>query len=196
MKIWSESQAFLDGLEKELQALPLRHQLAYAAVTCERHFGDYRSFSQDQNWGDPTVLREAFDTAWTIILGRADFASAELNALLAKCIEAIPDSSDFSMPSSDYAQNVAIMVVHLVEFMKKPDLKFVVQIATLARDLVDAKIQITENLRGSDPELEKKISNHPLMISELSTLQSSLVALEHIKNEGDLAEFRSRIAKP
>ena len=109
-------------------------------------------------------------------------------------MSAIPHSDQFSTPSADYAQNLAIMVAHVVEFMIKNDVKYVVMTATLARDLIDAKVQIIEDLDASDPQLEQRIGEHPLMQAELESQKRWLAMLIQIRSSDDLRTFRRAVA--
>jgi uncharacterized protein YjaG (DUF416 family) len=188
--VQTESQRFLVSLSEELYELPVRSQIAYGAACCERHFGDYLKFSEAQGWGDPRALREALDTSWKISLGEISFATVGTVTLQSRCMKAIPPSEDFSSPDADYAQNLAIMVTHLVEFIGKQDTSLIVMIATLARDLIDAKVQITGGLDASDPYLERKIANSGLMVSEMNFLRSCLIMLKQVRNDGEFAELR------
>jgi len=165
-----------------MRSLPARYQLAFGAACCERHFSDYLRFSQEQNWGSPELLRRTMNIAWAIS-ENGEPPPADWGQLLRDCINAIPHSEQFSMPVADYAQNVGIMVAHLVEFMGQNDPKKIVMTASAARDLVDAKVQITERLKPTDPNLERKISEHPLMVSELNSQRSSLETLRRLGTE-------------
>jgi hypothetical protein len=133
------------------------------------------------------------DTAWAVVTDGEGGAPIAPD-LLAKCMSAIPNSDQFSTPSADYAQNLAIMVAHVVEFMVDNNVKYVVLTATLARDLVDAKVQINEELNASDPRLEQKIAEHPLMRAELEAQRRSLATLGHLKAPDELRAFRRAAA--
>ena len=191
MIVQTEFQTFLDSLGKALEQLSPACQLAFAVACCERHFDDYSVFYREQHWGNPEILREAIDTAWAVIMGTNPGQPA--TDLLARCMSAIPHSDQFSTPSADYAQNAAIMVAHVVEFMLKSDVKYVVMTASLARDLVDARVQIAEDMDASDPHLEQKIAEHPLMQAELECQKRWLTMLRQIKDGDGLNAFRKTV---
>jgi uncharacterized protein YjaG (DUF416 family) len=188
----TEFQTFLDGLDKALEPLSPTCQLALALACCERHFQNYVSFYEGHHWGDPELLRSVLDRAWSVVTG--ENPGPVTGDLLAKCMSTIPNSEQFSTPSADYAQNLAIMVVHVVEFMIRNDLKYIVMTAILARDLVDAKVQITEDLDALDPELERKIAQHPAMQAELESQRRALAMLNEVRDSDGLRTFRSAVA--
>lgn len=183
----TEFQSFLDGLDNQLRRLPAGRQLAFAAACCERHFTSYVIFSEEYKWGNPKVLRKALDGAWEAAADKAPALAAY--DLLAQSMRQIPHSDDFSTPSADYAQNVAIMVAHVAEFLNRNDIKYVVQTATLARDLIDAEVQ-AEELDASDPDLGRKITENPLMQTELASQKGWLAKLSEITNRDDVLAFR------
>ncbi len=190
--IQTEFQIFLDTLGNALEPLSPACQLAYGLACCERHFQQHVAFHQEEQWGNPAVLRQAIDTGWELATGEQIVPVAQ--ELLAECMSSIPHSDQFSTPSADYAQNAAIMVAHVVEFMIRNDVKYIVMTATLARDLVDARVQITENLDPSDSRLEWKIADHPLMQAELRCQIETLDVLKGIRDSAGLKVFRKSVA--
>ncbi len=169
-----EPQVFLNGLDQELAPLSRAQQLAFGALCCERHLPDYLRFSVNVSWGDPDVLKKAINLAWSVVAGEHGMTRNDLEALLASCVEATPDSDDFPLGVSDYAQDAAIMVCHLIQFIEDGKTSSVVQIASKARDLIDARVQIDRKLKPNDPELEVKIANDPEMVAEFSALGHDL----------------------
>lgn len=113
-----------------------------------------------------------------------------MKSMMAKCARAVPDSEDFSTPLTSDALSAGVMVLYLIEFMSAQEAKSVVQIASLARDIADARVQITEELNPSDSELEQKIADHPLMVAELTAMKSLLAKLNKTGNTDDLTRFK------
>lgn len=60
----------LDSLKEELKQLPHLHRVAFAASICERMLPMYSKFAQMENWGRPSLLREALDEVWLILQGK------------------------------------------------------------------------------------------------------------------------------
>jgi uncharacterized protein YjaG (DUF416 family) len=185
----TDPQRFLDGLGEKIRKLSTCHQLAFAASICERYFPNYLSFYRDEHWGDPVPLREALDMAWAVSLEQRALPMQGLEELLARCTRAIPDTENFLSASVSYALDVGCMAAHLVEFMANCERKAIVQIAALARDSIDAKVQEIEGLNAGRAEIEARIASHPLMISEIRRLESTLRELGSIRIVDGLADF-------
>lgn len=49
---------------ESLAKLPIKQQAAFAAYLCERMLPNYQLFSQQSQWGDPSILRGALDVCW------------------------------------------------------------------------------------------------------------------------------------
>src|SRR5262249_48629207 len=129
-----EPQRFLDDLERQLRRLSAQAQMAFGAMCCDRHFPEYLRFSKEQRWGDPNTLRVAIDLTWMIASDHKKVNHSELSSLLKQCIEATPDSDDFPTVVSDYAQDVAAMVCHLLKFLEERNITSIVEVASKARD--------------------------------------------------------------
>jgi len=114
----------------------------------------------------------------------------QIKNMMAKCTGAVPDSEDFSTPLADYALSAGVMVLYLIEFMGTRDAEAVVQIASLARDIADSKVQITEDLNPADSKLEQKIADHPLMVAELTAMKCLLAKLNKAGDTDDLTRFK------
>lgn len=189
----TEPQRFLNDLEQQLTVLSPKQQLTFGAICCERHFPEYLRFSIDQHWGDPNALRLAIDLVWKEVSDDKPTNLEELKALLERCIEATPDSDDFPRAVSDYAQDAAIMVCHLINFLEERNPSSVVQIASRARDLIDAKVQFERKFDPADPELEVKIANDQAMVSEIATQKSDLRKVSNVNDLRELARLRQPV---
>jgi uncharacterized protein YjaG (DUF416 family) len=194
-------QIFLNGLEKQLLQLPLSHQLAFAASCCERAYPNYRFFSEQENWGSAKSLRSALDAVWSFIL-EGILTEKNRAALLSECRAAVPDSDNFNSSTETASvlvtagQEATFMVILLLEFCRDQDPKYGVRIATFARDSVDMQVQVVEKLDPSDPKLEEKIGQHPLMLQELQKQEEELTMLKEIRTSDELKKFRRRVSNP
>jgi uncharacterized protein YjaG (DUF416 family) len=185
-----EPQCFLNNLEQKLKLLSAQQQMAFGAMCCERHLPEYLRFSAEQDWGDPDALRLAIDSAWTMVVDDKKMNQQELKGLLEKCIAATPDSDEFPTVISDYAQDVAIMVCLLLQFLENCNPVAIVQVASRARDLIDAKVQVESKLEPTDPKLEEKIASGELMVSEIAKQKSDLEMVSNAKEPLELARLR------
>ncbi len=179
---------FLKELNSALRSLPHTLQLAFATSCCERAFPNYVAFARQEGWEDPSVLRVCLDRVWDFVEG-STFPEAEARDLENKCSVLTPDSDDFPSTEATAAQEAALMVTLLLRFCydKTPD--YAVRIATFARDTIDMFVDPREGLVRPDPSIERRISNHPLMIAELKTQKEDLLRLQD-KTSGALREFR------
>jgi hypothetical protein len=86
--------------------------------------------------------------------------------------------------------NVAIMACYLVEFLRRPDPHFILQLTSQALDLVDAKVQNADDFRPTKDGLEVAIMNHPWMHEEIANLRSTLDLVRRT-GRSDLAKLRN-----
>jgi hypothetical protein len=82
------------------------------------------------------------------------------------------------------------MACHLVEFLRRPDPHFILQLTSLARDLVDAKVQNAADFRLTNDDVEMAIMNHQLMREEIANLRAMLDLVRRT-SRGDLAKLRN-----
>jgi uncharacterized protein YjaG (DUF416 family) len=185
-----DPQVFLNDLEQQLSTMAPQQQLAFGAVCTERHFPDYLTFSAMVRWGNPEPLRRAINEAWASSAGEARLDAGTLDKLLTECEQAAPDTEDFSTLEVSYALDVAIMACYLVEFLRRPDPHFIVQLTSHARDLVDAKVQNAADFTPTKDDLEVAIMNHPLMREEIANLRKTLDLVRRT-GRSDLAKLRN-----
>jgi uncharacterized protein YjaG (DUF416 family) len=192
-------KSFLDRLEQELEGLPHSHQLAFAASCCERAYPNYVVFFQLARWGGPAILRASLNRVWDFI----EYSSGALDDLAEleqKSETVTPDLDDFSTSDIDVqaaaAQEAAFMVRLLLQFCRDRRLSHPVSIVTFAHDTIDMYVQVGENLDPSDPELDAKVAQHPLMRQEIRNQESDLLKLTQIKTRAELQEFRRCATKP
>jgi uncharacterized protein YjaG (DUF416 family) len=183
-------QVFLNDLEQQLAIMAPDQQLAFGAICSERHFPDYLTFSAMVKWGDPEPLRRAINEAWASSVGEAPLDLGTLDKLLTKCEQAAPDTEDFTIPEVSYALDAAVMACYLVEFLRRPDPHFILQLTSQALDLVDAKVQNADDLRPTKDGLEVAIMNHPWMHEEIANLRSTLDLVRRT-GRSDLAKLRN-----
>ncbi|WP_445631293.1 DUF416 family protein [Nostoc sp. DSM 114167] len=78
-----------DILERELEALPPMHRVAFAAACCERLFPNYGIFLREikeQGWNEKDPIREALDEIWEFLAGKK-IDAARFRELLSNCEE-------------------------------------------------------------------------------------------------------------
>jgi uncharacterized protein YjaG (DUF416 family) len=184
-------QQFLNGLEEQLMGLSFPNQLCFGASGCERAYPNYVLFSKTKLWGDPSALRSGLDEAWNIACGEG-MSSSRISELEERCKAVTPSSDDFPGADVTAAQEAGFMLTLLLQSCRERLVTYGVRIATFARDTVDLHIQTEEDLDPSDPDLEEKIANHPLMRMELERQKADLAALRLIQHPEDLRRFRAQ----
>ncbi len=194
-----KSSTFLKSLESEVRKLSHSRRLAFAASCCERAYPNYVAFFQHTHWGGPATLRAALNKVWDFVEGSIK-ALADISELEQKCAAVTPDLDDFSTSEIDVqagaAQEAAFMVRLLLQFCRDNQVSYAVRITTFARDTIDMYIQVAENLDPSDPELDAKIAQNPLMRQEIRNQESDLLKLSQIKTPAELQQFRRCAMKP
>src|ERR1041384_7632372 len=160
-------QSFVARLEDRLRTLPHSHRLAFSAACCERAYPNYVIFFQLSHWGGPAVLRASLNKVWDFVEG-ASLIFDEISELQQKCESVTPDLDDFSTSDIDVqaaaGQEAAFMVNLLLQLCRDNQLSYVLRIVTFARDTIDLYIQAVEKLDPADPQLNRKIYQHPLML--------------------------------
>jgi len=181
------------NLEHRLQALPHSHRLAFAASCCERAYPNYVIFFQCAHWGGPAALRTSLNRVWDFIEGSAQ-ALDDIGELAKRCESVTPDLDNFSTSDIDVqagaAQEAAFMVRLLLQFCRDDQLSYAVRIATFAEDTIDMYVQVLEKLDPADPQLNKKIAQHPFMVQEMQNQERDLLKLAGIKTPAELQAFR------
>jgi uncharacterized protein YjaG (DUF416 family) len=83
-----------DTLRTAIEKFPHRGRLAYLLSCAERMALNYTAFAQHHNWGDSEALQHALDLGWRSLFGHTVDAD-EIQASLARCEVATPDTEDF-----------------------------------------------------------------------------------------------------
>lgn len=166
-----------DFLAKELSILPKTHRLAFTAFCAERLFPNYVAFSQETNWGDAKVLREALDEVWRILLGKV-VKKERIAKLMALCDQVTPDTEDFDSIYASPALDATNAVYTTLMCVTDCTIQKAVEVAGYVRDTVDMYVQELEDLDYNDPHFEKKILQHPLMVKELKKQREDLSVLK------------------
>ncbi|MDZ7963803.1 MAG: DUF416 family protein [Nostoc sp. DedSLP03] len=82
-----------DILERELEALPPMHRVAFAAACCERlypHYDIYLRAAREDDWDGEDLFRVALDEIWQFLAGKkVDVARSR--QLYSDCDQSYPD---------------------------------------------------------------------------------------------------------
>lgn len=173
----------LKALEKELEALPPLHRLAFAASICERLLPNYNAFSRMENYGDPSVLRKALDEVWQILEGKpvdTERIQQFYNGLDIIC----PDSDDYYDSYYTFeAQEALFAIRSTLRASIHLEIKNVLYVVEIARfDTIELFIKARDESfnskqYNSDEEVEA-IANHPFAVRELKKENEDLQRLK------------------
>lgn len=165
-----------ENLTRKLSKLGRLHQLAFGASCCERLLPNYVAFREDTGWGDLGPIRTALDKTWKHLFG-GSLTSERTRDLIESCEQVTPASDDFESLYVTAAQDACFAVCSLLDYVLDVGTDKIVRAATYATDSVDLYVQESEGLLSSDPSLEQKILNHPLMQRELEKQDQDISTL-------------------
>ena len=182
---------WLGLLKKKLPQLGCAKSLAFAASCCERSLPNYEAFSSEQRWGNPEILREALDIVWRLITESTPAELKSHSIRLLKALKAVtPDTENFKSNLTSAALDAATSVAEALDYVREGTVDHIVTISSLAQDTIYLFVQYKENVNYSDNEFEKRITNHPLMVGELTKQQADVSTLE--STHALLPEFLER----
>lgn len=152
-------------LASQLETLSRFQRLAFLLSCCERLYPNYVAFSKNHAWGEPGVLRNVLDFAWSALEG--EDVSERIDDLIIQCDAVIPDTEDFDSEYVSPALDASVSALLLLKLLKEDSAVKAAEAASLACDTVDMYVQEYENMDSDDPAFENLILKHPLMQDEL-----------------------------
>lgn len=167
-------------------SLETHQQLALGAVCCERSLRNYYRFREEAKWGDPEPLTRALNVAWWACRGFRTESNV-VQELLVACEKVAPHSEDFDSIYTSAAQDAVFAICSLLDFLLEEDSGRIVNAARYATDTLDLIIQEQEDLDPQDPDLERKILEHPLMQRELLRQKRDLTEASQLRREDTVA---------
>lgn len=168
----------------KLKDLDFTKQLAFAYLTCERLFPNYVYFSDNYNFGNPKVLREAIDFLHQNIFEKNP-DKIKINSLIKKVDKNTPDTGDFSTILVSSALDACTAIQDSLDFLMDKDFSKIMYILTYANDTVDMYIREMENIEASDKNFRQKVDEHPLMKKEIFIQQGIITFLRNTNSIDD-----------
>ncbi len=172
-----------DILERELEALPAMHRVAFAAACCERLFPNYGIFLRairEQDWNEQDPMREALDEIWEFLAGK-EVNVARFSQLLLNC-ERYP--YDYENEETAESQRAAWAICCTLELCLEPTLPNIVSVAKHIEETLfeylDCEISEFENTnwdRKSHKQVLEVIANHPFTVREMAKQSEDLQRL-------------------
>lgn len=159
----------------KLEELDFPRQLAFAYLTCERLYPNYVYFSNNFDFGNPDILKEAIDFLYLNIFKKNPNKN-KINNLIKEIEKNTPDTEDFTTTFVSSALDACTAIGDSLDFLVDKDFLRVKCISTYGTDTVSMYIQELNNLDfNKDKAFQQKIDSHPLMKREVS-LQSGIIS--------------------
>ncbi|HXR99129.1 MAG TPA: DUF416 family protein, partial [Pyrinomonadaceae bacterium] len=83
-------------------------RIALAAATAERWLPVYESFSQEEEWGDPSILKRALEAVWNCALGKK-LTSKDHKLHKNRVNENCPHTDDFAVDIEEVQATTAMI---------------------------------------------------------------------------------------
>jgi len=136
----------------------------------------YNTFSQMENWGDPSVPRKALDTIWQALKTQsADEVQILQLAEDCVCDDVCPDSDEFYDSYYLMEAQEALFAIYatLQAYLNPTSIKFILQVIVCARfNTIELFIRARDESLNETQYRERRerldaISNHPLSHREM-----------------------------
>lgn len=168
---------FRDDIKKQLIPLSSKKQLLFGVIICERLYPGYVEFNRVYDWGRVDVLEEAIAMMHQYLINEDLFDADEIQEMMERIEMITPDTEDFSGVITSLALNSCTSVYSTLKYMMDKDVDDVADVATYARDTIDAYIQEKYKLDPNDPQLSDRIESDQLMIREKDSQKQILTKL-------------------
>lgn len=166
----------------KLKELDFNKQLAFAYLACERLYPNYVYFSQNYNFGNPAILREAIDYLYENLFNKKVYKT-KIGSLIKKVDKNIPDPANYDTVLASSALDAGTAIIESLNFLVDGSGSRLDDISTMATDTADMYIQEIESLDyNTDSSFQKKIDTHPLMTTEITTQKGIIDFLTHSKD--------------
>jgi uncharacterized protein YjaG (DUF416 family) len=171
-----------DILERELEALPAMHRVAFAAACCERlypHYDIYLRAAREDDWDGEDLFRVALDEIWHF-LGGKKIDVARFRQLYSDSDQSYPDYENVETPE---AQTAAGAILNTLELCLDPSVQQTISVAKKIDDTlfmyIDYLCQCEDEYSPdiSHEELVEIVSNHPFTVREMAKQSEDLQRL-------------------
>lgn len=159
----------------KLKDLNFKKQAAFAYLICERLYPNYVYFSDNYNFGNPKVLREAIDYLY-LNLFESNLDKNKINSLIKKVNKNTPEPGEFDTGLASSALDACTSIYESLNFLIDKKFSRIKDTSTFATDTVHMYIQDIDKLDfNQDKNFQQKIKNHPLMKKEIA-MQSGIIS--------------------
>ncbi|MEH1887014.1 DUF416 family protein [Nostoc sp.] len=172
-----------DILERELEAFPSMHRVAFAAACCERLYPHYDIFlraAREDDWDGEDLFRVALDEIWQFLAGKK-VDVARFRQLYSDSDQSYPDYENVETPE---AQTAAGAILNTLELCLDPTTQ---QTISVAKEIDETLFMYIDYLRceSEDEYLEnishealvEIVTNHPFTVREMAKQSEDLQRL-------------------
>jgi uncharacterized protein YjaG (DUF416 family) len=181
----------------QLQTLPNRLRVAFAAACAERQLPNYLKFSDATGKGSPQVLSEGLDFLWHD-LGRHAASNPGLSERLDACMDLLPKGHQETLDFHGFADDAVMTVAYAIRTRLTSDPEEAASAASVAYSALDEFVSNTPGIDEAGSAAEDRIVAHPLVQAEFRRQQADLSQLRELvgenesKEKGGLANLRRR----
>ncbi|MEH1898971.1 MAG: DUF416 family protein [Nostoc sp.] len=169
-----------DILERELEALPPMHRVAFAAACCQRlypHYDIYLRAAREDDWDGEDLFRVALDEIWEFLAGKK-VDVARFRQLYSDSDQSYPDYENVETPEG---QRAADAILNTLELCLDPSVRQTIlvakQIYQTLFEYIDYLTCESEDENSEDISEEEIVSNHPFTVREMAKQSEDLQRL-------------------
>ncbi len=165
----------------DLQRLPPRLRVAFAAACAERQLPAYLSFLRESHAEEQNALVRALDDVWVNSSNDEEMA---LQQQLKECMELIPQEDAVSgcTGKASHAQEAGISIVYALRTRISGKAEEAAWSAQTAYEILDNFVINQDEIDPNQPGSESRVLSHPLVQAELLRQQRDL---DELRNMGD-----------
>ena len=170
------------ALGARLMVLSVRTQAAFAAACAERLYPAYAAFMEASGRDDRGLVRRTLDLAWDGATSGA-VPVADPVGLFHQCVGLIPsdESQEGTIPA--HADDAIASAAYALQAAAGLDDAAAGWAAERVTNSLDHFLQLTE-IEMADPEVERRIWDHPLVVAEVARREDDLRRLAEASDWG------------
>lgn len=180
----------------ELDRLPRRLRVAFAAACAERLMPAYRRFSEIGGRGDPKALTAILKQLWEDLREVALMEEDELQAILDACMKLVPrEDEEPWIQEQAAAEDGAVAVAYSLRCRQSGEAKEAAWAARRVYEALDHFVINRGNIDINNPGAEQRVLSHPLIQAELARQRrdiDELLATSESDELGSIAGLRDR----
>jgi uncharacterized protein YjaG (DUF416 family) len=184
-------------LWRQLERLPNRLRVAFAAACAQRQVANYVRFSTATGQGNPNILIGALSRLWDVLQGDPT-TTRQLQQQLDSCMSLLPDPEQDALGGlAYYAEDAVSSAAYALGAWIKSDIQQAVWAARRAYNALDEYVGAMNPVGPFDQKEEDRIRLHSLVQAELRRQQADVaqllkIAAGSITEREGVAELRHR----